>query len=617
MLRKTIAVLLVSFASSCNSKWTESLRTTGLIGSHFGVPGLDGTYDYVVVGGGTGGLAIASRLAEKTGISVAVVNAGDFYEFANGNNTEIPAYASAFIGSNPTAKNPLLDWYQYTEKQPGLGGRSVLYPSGKVLGGGSARNFMWFHRASKSALQMWADLTGDEGYLFENLLPYYKKSASFTPPDEDLRLANSTVIYDQSAWSSTGGPLQVGFPNWVNPISSWIARGLEFLGLENLPGFLDGNIIGYAYTQFALDSRTQTRSSSETSFLRDSLLKSTNLIVYKNTLVKKIEFNSNKRASSVLVDSGHITYRLNATKEIIVSAGAFRSPQLLMVSGIGPRTTLENLDIEVIADLPGVGQNMWDHIAFSPAYAVNLITHSSLSAPDFGPQQVIDYQTSRTGQLTNSGGDILGFARFPNGLISNATRADLDAAAPDWPDYEHLFLDGYFGYANDMSDAPTDGRNYVSSSTALTNPFSRGNVTIVSNNTEDYPLVSPNWLLDPRDQEVAVAAFKRARAVFTNNATRSIVLGHEAFPGSDVSTDEEILQLIQDSAAASYHASCTCAMGLPSNPLAVLDSEARVYGVKGLRVVDASAFPVLPPGHPTATVYALAERIADLIIHAG
>lgn len=134
------------------------------------------------------------------------------------------------------------------------------------------------------------------------------------------------------------------------------------------------------------------------------------------------------------------------------------------------------------------------------------------------------------------------------------------------------------------------------------NPFSRGNVTISSKNTNDYPIISPNWLLDPRDQEVAVAAFKRARAVFTNNATRPIVLGDEAFPGLNVSSDAEILDLIQRSAAASYHASATCAMGRANDSKAVLDSKARVYGVKGLRVVDASAFPILPPGHPSSTI---------------
>ena len=197
---------------------------------------------------------------------------------------------------------------------------------------------------------------------------------------------------------------------------------------------------------------------------------------------------------------------------------------------------------------------------------------------------------------------VTGFAKLPSGSISNATRAALDALPSDWPDFEHLFLDGYFGYANGSNDAPTDGRNYVSSSTALTKPFSRGNVTIKSNDTSDNPIVSPNWLLDPRDQEVAVAAFKQARAVLNTNVTKDIVVGAEAFPGLNISSDAQILSLIQQSAAASYHASATCAMGMVNDSRAVLDSKARVFGVQGLRVVDASAFPVLPPGHPSSTI---------------
>ena len=232
--------------------------------------------------------------------------------------------------------------------------------------------------------------------------------------------------------------------------------------------------------------------------------------------------------------------------------------------------------------------------------------------------QTADYIANRTGILTNCGGDVLGqtissgpglqltfwvgFARLPDGSISNATRVALDAFSSDWPDFEHLFLDGYFGYANDSSGAPTDGRNYVSSSTALTNPFSRGNVTIRSDDTSVHPVVSPNWLLDPRDQEVALAAFKQARAVFTTNSTEDIVIGDEVFPGLNVSSDAQVLNLIQQSAAASYHASATCAMGMPNDPMAVIDSKARVYGVQGLRVVDASAFPFLPPGHPSSTI---------------
>ncbi|KAL8908996.1 MAG: hypothetical protein Q9207_000447 [Kuettlingeria erythrocarpa] len=275
---------------------------------------------------------------------------------------------------------------------------------------------------------------------------------------------------------------------------------------------------------------------------------------------------------------------------------------LLMVSGIGPKETLENLGIPVLVDRPGVGQNMWDHIAFSPAFAVDVTTHVQLGSESFAAVQGAEYIANRTGMLTNSGGDVLGFTNLPNGSLSDSIRTALDAFSKDWPDIEHLFLDGYFGYGNRSSDAPADGRNYVSSVTALMNPFSRGNVTVAADDTSVNPVVNPNWLLDPRDQEVAVAAFKQGRAVFTGNATRDIVLGDEAFPGLNVSSDDQILHLIQRSASSTYHASGTCAMGMANDSMAVLDSKARVLGVKGLRVVDASSFPVLPPGHPTSTI---------------
>ncbi|KAH8672149.1 hypothetical protein BGZ60DRAFT_527574 [Tricladium varicosporioides] len=585
----------------------ESILASSLIGSHFGVPGIPASFDYVVLGGGTGGIALASRLAESGKYSVALVEAGDFYEFTNGNLSVIPSNAAAFI--DPSTRNPLLDWYQFTTNQTGLGGRKVFFPSGKVLGGGSARNFMWFHRSSKGAHQLWAKLTGDNEYLFDNFVQYFKRSAQYTPPNNAVRRTNSTPSIDLKMWSSEGGPLQVSYPNWANPISSWLGKGLTALGLKEMPGFVNGNIFGWTYTAFAMDPISQTRSSSEASYLRSALAE-TGIIVYKNTMAKKVLFNANKQAIGAIISTGGLSFQINATREVIVSAGAFRSPQLLMVSGVGPKATLEGLGIPVVQDLPGVGQNMWDHIAFSPAYAVNLITHSSLAVPAWSAQQTADYIATRTGQLTNCGGDILGFAKFPPGTISSKTRADLDAFSADWPDYEHLFLDASFG------GTPNDGRQYVSSSAALTTPFSRGNVTITSDDTSDYPVVNPNWLSDPRDQEMAVAAFRQARAVFTNNTgTKGIVLGAEVFPGLKVSTDAEILAVIQASAAPSYHAACTCKMGLRSDPMAVLDSKARVYGVTGLRVVDASAFPVLPPGHPSSLIYALAERIAEAILN--
>ncbi|KAI1081867.1 glucose-methanol-choline oxidoreductase [Whalleya microplaca] len=592
--------LLPAFAPLIESQWAESISAQGLIGSHFGVAGVSASYDYLVLGGGTAGLTMARRLAEDTRRTVAVVEAGDFYEFINGNNSAIPAMASTFLGSQPSQKNPFLDWYQWTEAQLGLSGRSVVYSQGKVLGGSSARNLMFYTRAPKGALQEWADLTADDSYLFDNFISFYKKSTRFTPPNS-LRSLNSTPVYDESLWNPDGGPVKVGYSNWVNPMSSWIERALETIGLKSLPGFADGNILGYAYTSLALDSETQTRSSSETSFLREALAETNNMNVYKNTMAKRVLFND-KRAIGAVVESGGVEYQLNATQEVIICAGTFRSPQLLMVSGIGPRNTLEKLDIEVISDLQGVGQNMWDHVSLTPSYVVNVVTHSALSNPRFLFEQTKEYLENRTGMLTNLGAEILAFAKFHNCSITQSTQGDLDKFPSDWPDYEYAFRDSYFGFGRDRSDFPVDGRNYASPTTAIMKPFSRGNVTIISNNTNDYPIVNPNWLSDLRDQEMAIEAFKRARDIFSHPVLRDVVLGDEVFPGLNVSTDAEILASIQQIASTFNHASSTCAMGRRDNPMAVVDSNGRVYGVERLRVVDASIFPVLPPCHPMATV---------------
>jgi choline dehydrogenase len=214
--------------------------------------------------------------------------------------------------------------------------------------------------------------------------------------------------------------------------------------------------------------------------------------------------------------------------------------------------------------------------------------------------------------LTNNGGDILAFSKLPEGSISSSTVADINAFSEDWPHIQFMPLDAYLGWNNNSLDAPVG--NYISPMVALTAPFSRGNITITSDNTNDHPVLSPNWLLDPRDQEMVVAAFKRARQLLTQEETKEVIVGDETFPGLDVASDEDILALAQKQIFPSHHGSCTCKMGKESDSMAVLDSQARVYGLKNLRVVDASSFPVLPPGAPCYTVYAFAEKIAADIL---
>lgn len=247
-----------------------------------------------------------------------------------------------------------------------------------------------------------------------------------------------------------------------------------------------------------------------------------------------------------------------------------------------------------------------DHVLFGPSYEVGLTTHSKLNDPAFYASQVVEYRTNRTGMFTNTASEFLGWEKIPASLRANLSEATSNALAEfpaDWPEIELIFLDAYAGYQRDfLTGAPLDNKMYASVSSGLSAPLSRGNVTINSTDTSDNPVVNLNLLSDPRDQEVAVQAFKRAREVFATKAMQPIVIGEEAFPGTNITTDEEILDLIKQSALTIYHASATNAMGKRSDPNAVIDSEAKVIGVHGLRVVDISAFPFLPPGHPQATV---------------
>ena len=179
-----------------------------------------------------------------------------------------------------------------------------------------------FSRSTKQAFRKWADEVGDPSYTFDKLLPYFKRSVNFQPPNNDIRAANATPLYKDSAFSAKGGPLRVSYPNYANPYSSWAKLALKELGLKERQDFMSGGLLGYQYTAQSLDRDSQSRSSSETSFLRTALRTTTNLLVYKSTLAKKIIFNQEKRATGVLVNTGGVEYTLSARKEVIVSAGA-------------------------------------------------------------------------------------------------------------------------------------------------------------------------------------------------------------------------------------------------------------------------------------------------------
>ena len=247
-----------------------------------------------------------------------------------------------------------------------------------------------------------------------------------------------------------------------------------------------------------------------------------------------------------------------------------------------------------------------DQILFGPSYPLNVATHSRLQDPSYNGAQIADYIANRSGMLTNSASDFLGWEKLPADLRANLKNATLEGLAcfpADWPELELTFPDGYAGHLTDfLTDSPLDGKNYGSIAVVLLTPFSRGNVTINSTDTAVNPVINPNFLTDLRDQDLAIQAFKRTRQIFQTKALQTIVTGPEAFPGPNVTTDVQILQILMQSSNTIYHASATNAMGKPDDPNAVVDPSARVIGVSGLRVVDASIFPFLPPGHPQSLV---------------
>ena len=473
------------------------------------------------------------------------------------------------------------------------------------------------------SLQQWAAQVGDSSYTFENLLPYYQKSVSYTPPNLSL-YTNSTNTQTPSAFSSTGGPLQASFGKIVDTFSTWAEVALTAVGQKTIDGLNSGDLIGSAYATFTIDPIKARRSSSESSFLQQAL-NDTTLMVYKQTLAQKILFDNNNVAKGVKVSSqgsygsSELTYTLSAKREVIVSAGAFQSPQLLMVSGVGPRSTLESIGIPVLKDLPGVGQNLWDQAYFGSAFRVNVPTGSALlNNPTLIADALELYMANATGPLTIATGGYIGFEKLPEpyrGNLSTSTQEALSIFPEDWPELEWLPVSGYSGYNRNYQTAdPVDGFNYASMATALVAPLSRGNISINSTSMKDAPLINPNWFTHPADIELAIAGFKRQRQIWSVLAARNLTIGEEQLPGPTVQTDAQILQYIRESLITVFHASATCKMGMGNDTMAVIDSSARVYGTKGLRVVDASSFPFLPPGHPQSTIYALAEKIADEIL---
>ncbi|KAJ4355332.1 hypothetical protein N0V95_003007 [Ascochyta clinopodiicola] len=405
---------------------------------------------------------------------------------------------------------------------------------------------MIYNRGTYGSQQRWADIVGDDAWTFDNLLPYFSRGITYWPGNSTLRAVNASVPLPANDLAFNGtGPLHVSHPNFAQIFASYIDEAMEESGIPVQQDFASGHLLGRQYAPLTIAYPEEERSSSQTSFLRAALQSGrTNLKVYPNMLARRVVFNGTTTAMGVEVEASSYgntnMFTLNATKEVILSAGAFQSPQLLMVSGIGPRDQLEAHNITVLADRPGVGANMEDHLDFAPVFEITIQNGvGATSDPTANGPLIEEYRVNRTGPFTNAGVDYIGWEKLPDsyrGNLSATALADLAQFPTDWPEIEYEIT------AASLSGSDPSKR-FGTIVTVPVTPLSRGYVNITSSSTRDLPLVNPNQLSHPTDRELAVQAFKRSRSFFHTEAMRPIVI-EESMPGANVTSDEAILELL-------------------------------------------------------------------------
>lgn len=365
----------------------------------------------------------------------------------------------------------------------------------------------------------------------------------------------------------------------------------------------------------SIHGKRQERSTS-TEYLKADF--GGRLAIHTQTFAKRIVFDG-KAARSVEVETAALPYRINARREVILSCGALQTPQLLMVSGIGEKRLLSEHNIPLVHALPGVGRNLQDNPGFGLSFNVNIDTAIKIiKTPSRMLTAINQYNDDRTGFLTSSGADAVNFekiARHAAYRLSPAAVRDLANFSSDWPEVQYWPLTTWPGESGSDNSIAT----FVA---GLIAPLSRGSVSIRSKDMKDAPVIDAGWLTHPTDVEVAIGAVRRMQQFIDMRAIRPVLETGPEHKGQlskiDFSLeDSDILESIQKQLSTFYHAAGTCKMGKRGDKTAVIDSKGRVFGTKNLRVVDLSGVPFLPPGQPQATVYMLAERIADFILEDG
>jgi choline dehydrogenase len=518
------------------------------------------SYDYIIIGAGSAGCVLAARLTEDPQVRVLLLEAG-------GPNTpkesRIPA---AFSKLYKTA----VDWNYSTEPEPHLNGRQLYWPRGKMLGGSSSINAMIYIRGNALDYDRWESL-GNPGWGFADVLPYFKKSEN--------------QERGSSAYHGTGGPLNIADLRYVNPLTRAFLSAAGELGIPSNPDFNAQVQDGAGLNQ--VTQKNGKRHSAADAYLHPSLHRE-NLSVLTGAHVSRLLIERGRALGVAYLRNG-VMEEARADREVILSGGTINSPQVLLLSGIGPADELARAGVPTIHDLPGVGKNLQDHVMVSTGYLctkpVSLASAESL--PNF-----LRYFLFKRGPLVSNVAEAGIFLRTTAGLVE--------------PDLQLLFGPAYY-VNHGLSPRPEHCFGF---GPTLITPESRGEICLRSANALEPPAIRANYLSTDADMRVIVHGVRLSRQLAQSKAFAAYT-GDELHPGANVKSDAEIVQFIRNEAETLYHPVGTCKMG--NDSMAVVDARLRVRGIESLRVVDASVMPRIIAGNTNAPTIMIAEKAADMI----
>ncbi len=541
-------------------------------------------YDYIIAGAGSAGCALAARLCEDADVSVCLIEAG-----GNGNSlfVRMPAGNGFIFG------NPKFDWGYESIPQPGLDGRKIYYPRGKGLGGTSLLNGLVYMRGNCQDFDRWRAM-GIPGWGYDDLLPYFKKLES--APHHDRR------------YHGHDGPLKVTPAVNYEPVNQAYVEAAMQAGARHNDDFNGATQVGVG--RFDAMVHNGQRQSTGAAYLKR---RPANLTILTHTRVRKIEMRG-QRAVGVQIESQGRGESISVEREVISCLGAFESPKLLMLSGIGPARHLAGFDIPVVMDLPGVGSDLQDHPNIPLTFRIRdeSLSYSRYQRLDRALWLGLRYLLTREGPASGTFWSSALFHAFDGGELPDVEAYCVpmvvreEAAGAGW-NIQNLLNPGKAVIARGKIAAPG-----IQFDTNLLRPAARGSVRLTSANADDRPLIDPAFLGNERDVADAVRAVELMRDITAQVAFDGIV-GEEIAIGAQARSKAEIANALRQHVTTGHHPVSSCRIGADSDPGAVLDDQFRVRGVEALRVVDASAFPDQISGNPSAAIIMMAERAADFL----